>query len=1204
LFVIIIFTLLILFFIYFKKMEEDIEDFEDIDDSNKKQRVEVEVEEFEFHIQNDDNQQLEDLGEFEMKGSTDTYTDDHVHTFATSIIKNITNTTNKTDKTEINNINNNDNNEPEDSLIKLTQNKMYGYVTSIRFPKDKTKIIYQVPCFCIVCIEDTHQQEFIVKGTFPIMIENLIDYTLSISGNVDQINNDTLTVSVLQYKPVVMTRYNILFLWMIIVQKHQELVTAKTGNATEWSMEASMALQTCERWVLSLNLPDTSPQPIPLLSKIETWADSGHSWATDLLNSQSLIDYWIVCYTPKLLKYFVLQDLIRLDHSQRKYLSNYVASNFMESCFDQIYIPIKDRMYQESSDAPLGTAFGHRAANPDALDNNVLNEYKYNPSINNTDNGIVNLTDSTIVQQISGAVQRRDAAGDAALVHEVTKPKCFDRQSPLKNHIFTAIEMENLMRIHKGANEIYYIAQCFRDKCTALEFRSFWLYSQMRNDIRQSGHTVIHFDKSTFSVVFTQSNRQEFKLLNNIFAEVYKELFGNEGGHIGDQQALISWLYENEHIFLRDKYKHMVIVLDTNWNTSICIRYLLPVLHNKMVYNTERYRKKKTDRYNVPASFINWDKIIPCNNQATEVLTQYSSLTRPPIIVKEKKNTDIDKDILMEGSDAGSANNNNNNNEYVAEGNDNDHEDDEEDINPVLLGADQIEVLEKINHHPISFVYGAAGSGKTQIIPAFVGKDEPLKKKDEKEKEKEKEKKNRYDITIGGGNDQEETRNEIKKLIADLQSMAKIEVDEKNLATRLILTPTHALVSRIGVKLRCRAFVLHYIIELAKYMSLDDRFGKVHTVIIDEGSLVDDQLFMFALFMSLTLPFICRLVVIGDPYQLPSIREGAAFVDITQLPKSIPFVQVLLLQGLYRFDDKQSSETESSSLSDYLKAIATGDVSVLKGNIEGVFEVAEWTEDCVTEIYNEHKNKPEEFQVLCYTNDTRIHVNRKLVTLQNRTNVYENAHIDNSGGTIVNKFMNNNKRRWQQIRDEEKLIGWFTGQAIQFKEAIKINDTPFVKNSILTVCKIYDEFVNTKTRTELIDTLGYKHTACERIVILKDMYSAADQVFRVPIRNDRLFTISATAYCSTTHNAQGGERLVIHYILEPGAYRQMIYSGLSRAKKKCKLYVKSNNMSRYGNFNSFSNATVWEKLLFVIENCNIVRDTILGVVLRDTNDEL
>ena len=57
------------------------------------------------------------------------------------------------------------------------------------------------------------------------------------------------------------------------------------------------------------------------------------------------------------------------------------------------------------------------------------------------------------------------------------------------------------------------------------------------------------------------------------------------------------------------------------------------------------------------------------------------------------------------------------------------------------------------------------------------------------------------------------------------------------------------------------------------------KYSRAKNIIIDECSMLTTDTF-HALIMSLDLKFINRIILIGDPYQLPPIGPGRAFSDL------------------------------------------------------------------------------------------------------------------------------------------------------------------------------------------------------------------------------------------------------------------------------------------------------------------------------------
>ena len=144
----------------------------------------------------------------------------------------------------------------------------------------------------------------------------------------------------------------------------------------------------------------------------------------------------------------------------------------------------------------------------------------------------------------------------------------------------------------------------------------------------------------------------------------------------------------------------------------------------------------------------------------------------------------------------------------------------------VDLSPDQVSALEGICSHSVSILYGGPGTGKTSLLRAYV------------------------------------------------------DIVSKKTNRILCMAPTGKAAKRLGEQVGRRASTIHAMMELDEHTNaLTPKALDVDVCIIDEMSMVDMMLFQDVLRM---LPLGVRLVLVGDPDQLPSIGPGQVFADMIQ----------------------------------------------------------------------------------------------------------------------------------------------------------------------------------------------------------------------------------------------------------------------------------------------------------------------------------
>jgi exodeoxyribonuclease V alpha subunit len=150
--------------------------------------------------------------------------------------------------------------------------------------------------------------------------------------------------------------------------------------------------------------------------------------------------------------------------------------------------------------------------------------------------------------------------------------------------------------------------------------------------------------------------------------------------------------------------------------------------------------------------------------------------------------------------------------------------------------AAQAAVCDKIFRRPISVICGAAGTGKTTVIRAI------------------------------------------------LQAIDKAHSGK---ATFLLLAPTGKAADRIREKTGKEASTIHSFLLKHKWLNQNltirrsggQREDEITTYVIDEASMLDLEV-TAALFRAINWNAVQRLIIVGDPSQLPPIGRGKVFADI------------------------------------------------------------------------------------------------------------------------------------------------------------------------------------------------------------------------------------------------------------------------------------------------------------------------------------
>src|SRR5262249_10246681 len=187
----------------------------------------------------------------------------------------------------------------------------------------------------------------------------------------------------------------------------------------------------------------------------------------------------------------------------------------------------------------------------------------------------------------------------------------------------------------------------------------------------------------------------------------------------------------------------------------------------------------------------------------------------------------------------------------------------------------QAEVCDTIFRRPLSVVCGAAGTGKTTIIKAI------------------------------------------------LQAIDKAHGAE---ATFLLLAPTGKAADRIREKTGKEASTIHSFLARRAWLNPNltikpaggTREEHVTTFLIDEASMLDLEL-TAALFRAINWSAVQRLILVGDPNQLPPIGRGKVFADIidwlrTNYPQCVGELTVNLRQMENRVTNKGTGILDLASV--------------------------------------------------------------------------------------------------------------------------------------------------------------------------------------------------------------------------------------------------------------------------------------------------
>ena len=277
----------------------------------------------------------------------------------------------------------------------------------------------------------------------------------------------------------------------------------------------------------------------------------------------------------------------------------------------------------------------------------------------------------------------------------------------------------------------------------------------------------------------------------------------------------------------------------------------------------------------------------------------------------------------------------------------------------------------------------------------------------------------------------------------------------------------------------------------------------VKVVIVDEASMIDNKL--FALLIQ-AIPFGCKIVIVGDTEQLPSVGAGNVLFELIK-SKVIP---VTRLEVIYR-------QSGTSPIAENADLIKKGIYNLCyKDKFE--FITSETTAECATIIRDIFMKKVSEqgiseVQVLCpmrKNGDASVEAINALIQEAYNPHTANKAEVTKSKvtyriGDKVMNLKNNYEQKW--LRGKEIGEGIFNGE-IGYIESITDEDTVII---------------------------NFEGKVCE--IDVCDLNNIA------------------LAYATTIHKSQGSEFKTVIMPFHKSFYvmlkRNLLYTGITRAKEEC-----------------------------------------------------
>ena len=303
--------------------------------------------------------------------------------------------------------------------------------------------------------------------------------------------------------------------------------------------------------------------------------------------------------------------------------------------------------------------------------------------------------------------------------------------------------------------------------------------------------------------------------------------------------------------------------------------------------------------------------------------------------------------------------------------------------------------------------------------------------------------------------------------------------------------------------------------------------------ILDEISMVDAKLFYYLI---RSIPSGSKLIMLGDVAQLEAIGCGNVAYDMINSSE----VPDILLTKIHRQAAKSAIVTNST-------CVRCGDQIVDKdwSGTEVRGELKDLVIDCFLDKTNTYYKVMEYFQKIRVQKDFDILETQILIPVKKRgtTNTYV---INNDIQELYNPAKKGLK---------EELVVTLSSGIRTFRVGDKVINTvnnyrvdPVVYNGNIGIIK--DITIRESEDGEIVDVMVIDFKGIGRVEIPRDYWNYLD-----------------LAYAITTHKSQGDEYNNVILALDFDSYslltRQLIYTGITRAKKKCYLVCQTSAL-RYG----------------------------------------
>lgn len=319
-----------------------------------------------------------------------------------------------------------------------------------------------------------------------------------------------------------------------------------------------------------------------------------------------------------------------------------------------------------------------------------------------------------------------------------------------------------------------------------------------------------------------------------------------------------------------------------------------------------------------------------------------------------------------------------------------------------------------------------------------------------------------------------------------------------------------------------QAHTLHSLLKLKQYSEFNERvYLSADLVIVDESSMIDIRMMAY-LFKSLKPG--SRLILLGDPHQLPSVEAGSVFRDLVQrssATSSIPISCVNLTVCM---------RAELESLIDFARMINKGDSREVLSKLGGE------NENGIKRLYFKDGKKSFEHEFLNYVISNfdsilnEAEQQEGFLELFQKIRVLSPVRKGRFGVESLNRLI------WQRMADRNSQREWI---------AVPI---------IITVNDYQQELFNGETGVLM------RRFPLQGCVGLEDyaLFSSREGGKKLRRLAACVLPRFELAYCLSVHKSQGSEFDKVIFVVPEGAEifgREIFYTAVTRARKSIEIFA-------------------------------------------------